>query len=86
MATASIPKLLDVHEAHEALNRKIPVGRIRRAVSSQELRCVRTTSGCNAKILIADTELARWVNETLSGQDRQRVPSPHEAKEANGAE
>ncbi|MCA8916131.1 MAG: hypothetical protein KDB90_12025 [Planctomycetes bacterium] len=79
----AIPKYLTLKEWEGFFEGRIPASTLRAEIHAGRLRCVRARPGCNAPILISDTEMERWLKE-VAGK-RQMALSPTEAAAANAA-
>lgn len=60
---ASLPRLLSLKEAAQLLGPQVSVKTLRREVLAGRLRCYRLRPGSNSRILLSETELARWLEE-----------------------
>jgi hypothetical protein len=83
MTAKTIPRLMTLKQAAEALGGNIPASTLRSEVLAGRLRCVRARPGCNSPILLADEAIVSWL-EKYAGT-RQAALSPREAGEANKA-
>lgn len=81
MKTHELPTLHDLKEASAATRGKVTVSRLRAAVRSGELQCIRVSDSCSGKILIDADDLAAWLNG-MRGK-AQVVPSPSEVAAAH---
>lgn len=58
-----LPKLLTLAQAAQQLGTNASIKVLRAEVHAGRLKCYRLRPGPNAKILISETELARWLEE-----------------------
>lgn len=62
---------------------RIPASTLRAEIHAGRLRCIRARPGCNAPILVSETEMERWLKD-VAGK-RQKALSPAEASSASAA-
>lgn len=79
----SISKYLTLKACASQLGGSIPVSTLRAEVLAGHLKAIRARPGCNAPILVAEVELARWLTE-VAGK-RVTALSPAEASAVNNA-
>lgn len=78
----ALPKLFTLAEAVEAFGSTgVTIKALRKEVHAGRLRAVRTSPGANAKILLTEKELTRWLEEEAA--NRQYVLSPTATSRAN---
>lgn len=78
-AQMPLPTLYTLKEAAQAFGTAgVSVAALRNEVQLGRLRAIRTSNSCNAKILIREDELLRWLGDEASR--RQLVPSPKDAR------
>lgn len=58
-----LPRLLTLAQAAHALGENVSVKVLRSEVHAGRLKCYRLRPSSNAKILISEAELARWLEE-----------------------
>lgn len=58
-----LPRLLTLAQAAQQLGANASIKVLRAEVLAGRLKCYRLRPGPNAKILISETELARWLEE-----------------------
>lgn len=76
----AIPKLLTLKEWAEFFEGRIPASTLRAEVHAGRMRCFRARPGCNAPILVSESEMERWLRD-VAGK-RQAALSPVQAKAA----
>ncbi|CAG0983794.1 hypothetical protein ANRL4_02039 [Anaerolineae bacterium] len=76
---SKLPKFKTLKDWSEHLG--IPASTLRAEVRSRNLCATRARAGCNAPILISESEMARWLND-VAGK-RQAALSPEQAGQAN---
>lgn len=76
----AIPKFFTLKEWAEAFGGRIPASTLRAEIHAGRMRCYRARPGCNAPILVSESEMERWLRD-VAGQ-RQAALSPVQAKAA----
>jgi len=79
----SISKYLTLREWEEFFGGRIPAWTLRAEIHDRRLRCIRARPGCNAPILISESEMERWLKDVAG--TRQASLSPTEAAAAKAA-
>lgn len=77
----AIPQFRSLKEWARFFEGRIPASTLRSEIHAGRLRCIRARPGCNAPILISESEIERWLKE-VAGK-RQAALSPTQAREAH---
>lgn len=70
-----LPKLLTLAQAAAALGENVSVKVLRAEVQAGRLKCYRLRPGANARILVSESEIARWLNVVAAKRQLANRPS-----------